>query len=425
MPSFPLSRRAIGFAALPPCCAALLLVVSAHAHARADGGEDGPEWTFGGFGSVGLVHSSERQADYTANVLNPGDAGFSRRWSPNVDSRLGGQIAVDLDDRWSAVLQVVAERSLTASYRPQVEWANVSYQATPDLKVRVGRIALPIFLVGDARKASYALPWVRPPVEMYAGIPVSNSDGIDASYRWRVGGFNNVTQVFYGHTRIKTSDSSEARANALSGLSNTLTSNALTLRASVLTTSLSLDLARPLFDAFRQFGAQGVALADHYDVKAKRGTAGSVGLSYDPGAWFVMTEISRFNAHSFVGDKTAWYASAGYRLGDVTPYATYASTKSNRPTVDAGLPLAGLPAPLAGAARQLNAGLALLLDAVPVQHTVSLGARWDLAPGRALTLQYDRLLPQGGSNGTLRNVQPGFRSGVPAHVVSAMLDFVF
>lgn len=422
MSSFPLSRRAIGFAALPSCCAALLLAVSAHA--RADGDEDGPAWTFGGFGSVGLVHSSERHADYTANVLNPGDAGFSRRWSPNVDSRLGGQVAVDLDDRWSAVLQVVAERSLTASYRPQVEWANVSYQMTPDLKVRVGRIALPMFLVGDSRKASYALPWVRPPVEVYAGMPVSNSDGVDASYRWRLGGGNNVTQVFYGHTRIKTSDSSEARANALSGLSNTLTSNALTLRASVLTTSLDLDLARPLFDAFRQFGAQGAALADRYDVKAKRATVGSIGLSYDPGAWFVMSELARFNAHSFLGDKTAWYVSAGYRLGDVTPYATYGSSKSNG-SAETGLPLAGLPAPLAGAAQQLNAGLGLLLDTVPVQHSVSLGARWDLATGHALKLQYDRLLPQGGSNGTLRNVRPGFRSGVPVHVVSAMFDFVF
>lgn len=423
MPSFPLSRRAIGFAALPPCCAALLLVVSSHA--RADGGADGPEWTFGGFGSAGLVHSSERHADYTANVLNPGDAGFSRRWSPNVDSRVGGQVAVDINERWSAVLQVVAERSLTASYRPQVEWANVSYQVTPDLKVRIGRIALPIFLVGDSRKASYALPWVRPPVEVYAGIPVSNSDGIDASYRWRAGMFNNVTQVFYGHTRVKTSDSSEARANALSGLSNTMTSNALTLRASVLTTTLSLDLARPLFDAFRQFGAQGAVLADRYDVKGKRSTAASIGLAYDPGAWFFMSELSRFNTDSFVGDKTAWYASAGYRLGDMTPFVTYGSSKSNRPTDDAGLAPAGLPAPLAGAAQQLNAGLALLLDAVPVQHSVSLGARWDVLPGRALTLQYDRLLPQGGSNGTLRNVQPGFRSGVPVHVVSALFDFVF
>jgi hypothetical protein len=94
-------------------------------------------------------------------------------------------MALNLDSKWSAVLQLVSERTLRDGYAPVVEWANLQYQVTPDLSVRVGRIALPLFLTGDYRKAGYALPWVRPPVELYGAIPLSNSDGVDASYRWQ------------------------------------------------------------------------------------------------------------------------------------------------------------------------------------------------------------------------------------------------
>jgi hypothetical protein len=384
-----------------------------------------PRWTFGGFGTLGVAHSSDDQADFTANALNPGSAGYSHEWSAGVDSRLGTQVNVDLNSSWSAVLQLVAERTLRNGYAPVVEWANIQYRVTPDLSVRAGRIALPLFLAGDYRKAGYALPWVRPSVELYDTIPISNSDGIDASYRWRAGDANNVTQVFFGRTDLSLTPASRAKARALAGLSNTTTSGALTVRASVMTTELSVDIARELFDGLRQFGPQGVALAGRYDIDAKRAEVAAIGFSYDPGAWFAMGEIGRMNARSFLGDKTAAYLSAGYRHGDLTPYIGYSASRANTPTSVAGLDLAALPPQMAAAGAQLNAGLNLLLATIPEQRSISAGVRWDFAPNYALKLQYDRITPKQGSNGTFINVQPGFRSGQPIAVLSAALDFVF
>ena len=74
----------------------VLAAGAARADSVADAATTAPGWTFGGFGSVGMVHSSNDQADYTANVLKPGGAGYSRVWSPNVDSRLGDSVAPDL-----------------------------------------------------------------------------------------------------------------------------------------------------------------------------------------------------------------------------------------------------------------------------------------------------------------------------------------
>jgi hypothetical protein len=396
----------------------------ARAGEAVDDGEP-PRWTFGGFGTLGVAHSSERAADFTANVLHPGDAGYSRDWSAAVDSRLGMQLGVNLDSAWSAVLQLVSERTLRGGYAPKVEWASMQYQATPDLNLRVGRIALPLFLAGDYRKAGYALPWVRPPMELYGAIPLSNSDGVDASYRWRAGDANNVTQAFIGHTDLSLSPTARAQARALSGLSNTTTTGALTVRASVMTTRLSVDVARELFDGLRAFGPQGAALAARYDVNAVRADVAAVGFNYDPGAWFATGEIGRMNARSYLGDKTAAYLSAGYRVGDATPYLAYSVSHANTPTSTPGLDLAGLPPRQAAAGAQLNLGLNQLLAAIPRQRSVTAGVRWDLCPDYALKLQYDRITPQQGSTGTFINVQPGFRSGRPIAVLSAALDFVF
>jgi hypothetical protein len=384
-----------------------------------------PRWTFGGYGTLGVAHSNEDAADFTANVVNPGDAGHSRAWSPAVDSRIGMQLGVELDSAWSAVLQLVAERRLSGGYAPQVEWANIKYQATPDLSVRVGRIALPVFIVGDYRKAGYALPWVRPPVELYGTIPISSSDGVDASYRWRAGDANNLTQVFFGRTDIAISPNDRAEARSLTGLSNTTTIGALTVRASFLTTELSVGLAHQLFDGLRGFGPRGAALAERYEVNAKRADVATVGFNYDPGAWFVMGEIGRMNARSFLGDKTAAYLSAGYRVDDFTPYVGYAGARANTPTRIAGLDTAALPPQLAVPAARLNAGLNQLLSTVAQQRSFTAGVRWDLHPNYALKMQVDRITPRQGSSGTFINVQPEFRSGRPITVLSAALDFVF
>jgi hypothetical protein len=413
----------------PLACAAVVLLLVA-APAMADDGGDTvggakPVWTFGGYGTLGLAHSNERQADYSANVLTPGSAGYSRSWAADVDSRLGMQLGVELDSRWSAVVQVVSESEREASYRPVVEWANIKYQATPDLSIRLGRIALPLFLAGDYRKASFALPWLRPPVELYSAIPISNSDGIDFSYRWNIDGFNNVTQASFGRADVALGAGARAKARALKGLSNITTSGALTLRASAMETDLSVDIANALFDAFRQFGPQGAALVDRYAIDHKRADVIALGFSYDPGQWFVMGEAARMKAHSFLGDKTAGYLSGGYRFGDLAPYLTLSAVRADMPTSDPGLDTAGLPPQLAGAAAQLNGGLNAVLSSISRQHTATAGLRWDFHANYALTLQYDRVMPETGSTGTLTTVQPGFVPGHAIGVVSVSLDFVF
>ena len=406
---------------------ALLIGLACAASAHADDGMSKPGWSLQGFGSAGAAYSNNADSDYVTSLLKPDGVGASGRWSANLDTRLGVQLNFTANAQWSVVLQVVSEQRLDHSYRPNVEWANVKYQATPDLALRVGRIALPMFLAADYRKVGYAIPWARTPVEVYGRIPLTSSDGIDATYRFNRGALKNVTQGFYGHTRLALVDGGFIEARRTTGFANTTEYGAASVRVSMLTTDLTIatDYIHAFYDGLRQFGPQGAVLAERYTLDHKRVNAVSIGASYDPGRWFVMGELGRMRTRSLLGDTTGLYASAGYRLGDFTPYLTYAHVRANSRTTDPGLNLAGLPPAAAGAGAALNGYLNALLTIVPAQRTISIGTRWDCMTDVALKLQLDHATTLAGSRGTFSNVQPGFRSGRTVNIASAVLDFVF
>lgn len=166
---------------------------------------------------------------------------------------------------------------------------------------------------------------------------------------------------------------------------------------------------------YRQFGPQGRALADKYSTDDKPFNFRSIGASYDPGKWFLISELGQVNAHSAYGKREAWYVSGGYRLGQFTPYISWPreNAKSNRSAP-------GLPG-----AVSLNAALNEFLNDALVQKTVSIGTRWDFAKNAAIKLQCDFTDVGHGPFGTLAYRQPGFMPGGKFNVISVVLDFVF
>jgi predicted porin len=386
-----------------------------------------PIISFSGFGTAGMAHSTERQADYTNSPLTkPNGAGYSHNWSPDVDSRLGLQLTANVTAQLSAVLQVISQHRYDNTYTPLVEWANLKYAFTPDFSVRVGRIAMPTFLVGDYRNVGYALPWVRPPVELYGQmVPITNSDGIDASYRMRFGQVTNTLQLSYGKDVIHSPDSAQSSTvDDLFGIFNTVSYGPATLRVSYQKAKVTLGSINPFFNLFRQFGPAGVIIADKHVAVDKPISFLTAGASYEPGNWFLMGEWGRSQTSMFIGTQSAWYVSGGYRFGTLTPYATYSSSKKINNSTDAGLDLALLPPFFQGNATRLNAGLSTLLNPM-TGTTLSVGTRWDFKSNMALKLQLDRINLDPNSSGALINLQPGFRPGGKFHVISATVDFVF
>ena len=387
-----------------------------------------PSLSISGYGSVGMLHSSEREADYIVDVFKPGGAGHSRAVSFDADSRLGLQMDAQLTPRLSATVQVISEQRYDNTYTPKVEWANLKYRIMPDLAIKAGRVVLPIFMVTDSRRVGYANPWARPPVEMYGLVPVTHNDGVDVIWRSAAGAMTNVLQITAGQSKTRFPTSSGAvglvDVRRIVSVNDAIEFGAATVRAIYGRASLTIDTFDPLIDPFRQFGAQGNAIADRYQLKDRRVSFIGAGASYDPGPWFVMSEAASFETDSLLGTRRSWYVSGGARFAKWTPYATFARI-SGSPTSDPGLTVTGLPPNVAPVAIALNAALNRQLNLQPRQHTTSVGVRWDAFKNAAVKLQLDWVRTGSGSTGTFGNIQPSFRPGSSSRVTSAVVDFVF
>lgn len=406
---------------------AIVLVVSSGSAGVACAADSTPSmFSFSGFGTLGAVHSSEDQADFVASYFKPNGAGFTHAWSTDVDSLLGGQVLARFTPQLSAVVQVISEQLYDNTYRPHLEWANLKYQVTPEFSLRVGRIVLPGFMVSDTLNVGYSNPWVRPPVEIYTLVPITHSDGMDVSYDVHLGDFVHRLTGSYGKNDqpLPPNPGGTAHVTNLWLLSDTVEYGAASAHVSYQSAHLSVPSLYGLFDAFRDFGPQGVALAERYEPIDKVARFIGLGAQYDPERWFVMGEWGNIDFHSSIGDSTAWYVSSGYRWARLTPYLTYSTVKVNSNTSDPGLTLSGLPPSLAGTAMALNAGLNTLLGSDAHQRTLSLGVRWDVLRNADIKLQCDHTRLGIGSQGDLINLQPGFRPGGTVNLISATVDFV-
>ncbi len=394
-------------------------------------------FSFRGFGTLGVAHSSEENADFRGGLFQPEGAGYTHEWDMRPDSRIAGQISAKFNDKLSAVVQAVSQYQHDGTFKPQIEWANIKYQVTPEIEVRVGRIALPNFMISESRFVGYANPEVRPPQELYFVASITSNDGIDSSYSFSAGNVTNTVRAFYGSSEIDMPTGS-IEADDTWGLNYTAQFGAATMRAGYVDMTLQIDVpsSDPLFAGLNGLGsmlsgfgytAEGsaaLALANKYRLEDMNVSFLSVGASYDPGAWFVNAEGLQFGGDGFLTDARAAYVTAGYRVRSFTPYVSLATLKADIP-FEPGIPTAGLPDAFAGGAAGLNAGLNTTLSKFNAsQSTIAAGLRWDFHRSAALKVQYEQVDLGNDSAGRMANTQPGFVPGSKFDVISIAIDFI-
>jgi hypothetical protein len=241
-------------------------------------------------------------------------------------------------------------------------------------------------------------------------LSITSSDGVDATWRTQIAGANHAVQAFYGNSTVKFGGGG-AKSKPSWGLNDTVEIGSLTLRAGY--NSLKIDLnvpsVQPLLDAANLYGMP--EIANKYRLNGLPTSALALGANYDPGNWFVMGEYVDYKGSGFLSDARAWYISAGYRFGSLTPYLTRSSSKA---AIDAETGAGPLNTAFTGTLYAFNS----------TQDTSSIGLRWDAMKNLALKAQFDRVTTGSQSNGRL-HAYPGFVQGSSISLVTVAADFVF
>ena len=403
---------------LNPLLAAALMgggtLASTAAHADATSWD--PSWAFSGFGTLGYVQTNTDEALYSG----PGQAlGASKDGTLGVDSKIGGQVNAKINNVFSGTVQALSERNGKGNFKPQIEWAFLKAQVTPELSVRAGRIGSPMFAVSDFRNIGYSNLWLRTPQDVYGQIGFSHFDGADAIYQASVGSTTLTGQVFYGDTNA-TNDGTPVHVRNQIGLNLTAEfDGGITLRVGRVQGKLSLDSSAldGLVTILKSVPVAGFSEAgNQFSVHDKDASFTGVGIAFDHGNWVGGVEYTKRKTSSYVSSTTGWAATGGYRVGKFTPYVVVSQIKVDSTNVDTA-PLAAVPS-LAAAVDSTLAGQNV------AQKTDSLGVRWDVYKNIDIKAQYDRIKVGDGAKGFFNDAKPGF-GGTTVSVYSVALDFVF
>lgn len=324
----------------------------------AQAGQLDPNINISGFGSVAVNHASN-------------DSGFFQDTDQGLDfksdSLFGLKFDFEINDKAEASIQLLSKGS--EDWSTDIEWAYIGYAITPSVKVRGGKLRLPLFIYSDFLDARFSLPWVRPPQEVYSVIPTSSYTGGELNYEKAIGDFNFNAQLFLGEAEPENLVAgAESELSELRGVTLSLAGESLTFRASYAKATVDLTLENT-----------STVAAGMYE-----GNASFIGLGalYDDGSWLLVAEAVQAQVDTLdISDISSAYLTAGRKMGDLMPYVTLAKARNS----------SDFPDPLTQQ----------FFDSK--RQSVSLGLRWDLARGMSLKSEVSHLFEFEGSSGLLRH----------------------
>ncbi len=350
-------------------------------------------WDFSGFGTLGV--GKLNRSDFAM-----GEADSS--WDFDNDTRIGIQLQGNLAERLSFTTQISSSGLALGddeSYDPQLQWLFLTYQASPDLQLRLGRMRSSHYIYSGTRDVGYSYPWARPPIDVYAYLlqPLSNIDGADLLYTLDMPNDLELDiQVFAGQVDGTVRDV-YVDASPTYGTSLTLRSLDWLIRYSfhIEHTDISSDAFQSVIDTyeslgesldpiFSEIGASLYADGTNYQYHA-------IGGQWEHNRWGVIAEKYWIRApeEGFSNGSDGWYLSVLYHLEQLTPYivvSAYDNTlnKETLPLIDEAL--ANYPAP------PYPADIGLLLSGTKEviqsfkaqQRSYTVGMRYDFMPNWCL-----------------------------------------
>ncbi|MFT3856142.1 MAG: porin [Aquabacterium sp.] len=304
-----------------------------------------------GYGTLAGTVTDEGEREFRPSMNHA--IGASHGMDFFGDSKLGLQGVANFGNGFSVTGQLLGQRRRVddaprsnEDFNVGFEWLFAQYSPTANIDIRAGRVVLPAFMISDSRNVGYSQPWLRAPLSVYAGMPLSNLDGGQLNLRIPMSSAILTLQPSYGRSSYNISSGTPTgvlvikdRSKWVAGLNASLEMGDWLFRAGQVrsrTPDLSLDLLGPLTAPLS------------YNMKDTFTTAG---LQFDNGSAVVMAEWTKrkmsdlpvngglsggeepfYQGSGYAGRplaKTdAFYVGAGWRFGSVLPMLTYGRTRN-------------------------------------------------------------------------------------------------
>jgi len=371
-----------------------------------------------GFGTLGISHLSNKNADFATNA-QPNGPGRSKNIDFGLDSRLGLQLDYALTDHTTLTIQTVSERNADKAFTPYLSLANLRQQFDNGLTIRIGRTQPTTYLSAEYRLANYANPWVRPPVSVYGLTPLIAQEAIDVSYPLATD-----YGIFTGWVGLNRFDFDASRNNA-SGTDpvkgrkgrnigfkwqqGSWTAKFGWSKNNVTYESPSAKAAIAGIRLFDPVAANTLAISDA-PVEII-----SAGLIFEDDDWLMMAEWGERKSDSALPNSWGAYLTLGKHVGIVLPYFTLQRRQTSGSSFTSSNAFANSIIDQLFAAQDYS------------DWSVSFGMSYPISKNSLLKFQIDCIKPDKNSYGPYINQSSSYDLSHPSTdtLISLNLDFVF
>ena len=391
--------------------------------------DDNKPFSISGFGTIGVVHSNNRDVDIVRDLTQNTGVGYTRQTDFGVDSNFGIQINKSINDNLDGAVQLISKRSPNG-FEPEVTWAYARYMPNDDIKLRAGRLGFDVYLLADSRNVAYTYQWVRPPIDFFGSLIISYFDGADMVISKPLGDGILRAKVFAGIAREKTftGDPGEFlslnHSSLFGGHIEYQSQNWIyRIGYSELKFKNEYPPLQALLDTLRDSDLNSLipgaaSLGNELSMEGKKFKYLSAGVAYDQGPLQAQLMLNQLSSESLLfPTNRAAYFTVGYRLNQWTPYATISASRPSNHHSKNRLPFGVSPAGDV-LATGFNQAVANQFNN---QTTLSLGLRYDLTEKSNVKLQFDRIKSK--EYLLIRNNQAGWNGR--ADLISLAYNFIF
>lgn len=392
-----------------------------------------------GFATFGVARFSDAQTGVVSEYRQRKPVADD--WSADLDSVVGGQVEWRLGAHDQLVGQVVARAG--RGWRAEPSLAFWQHARDDGLRLRLGRLAAPIFRDSEILNVGYASITMRPPLPVYARInAISYLDGGEIAWRGDIGAFEADIAVHAGSMGYRHRPYRQGVADIdiaihdLRGIAVNLRHGGWSARLSqtqaghYARSSSSVDALDAALAAMSANlaamgrGAQSAAL-DVYRTAGGAPRYTSFALGWVDPDWRVDAEATQSTTGSpTVGDTAAWQLTVAHIFGRATPYVFVSGQTIRQPPLDAvAFAAVGIPAVDAGLAALRGGIEASRRDADMGMRSAGIGLRYDLRENVALKFQVERL--RYNTVTTSVSGTPPAEGGASGLLVGAAIEFVF
>jgi hypothetical protein len=322
-------------------------------------------------------------ANFTGGIASSEDTlyGFEDSIDFANQSLFGLQVSGDVSENVTATGQIVTRGS--DDFSANFEWAYLTYAATENTSISIGRLRMPLFRYSSSLDVAYSYHWVVAPASVYE-VAFNNIDGIRMDYTGYSGDWEYGLQFVAGNVNNEFTlggQPGELTINNVALISGDLAYENWKFRGVYAAGKVTFDI--PALDApFNQLGQISSSLESKLQAVDDTGVFYGASIEYDTFNWFVAGEYTVIEIEdSFYPQEESYYLTAGIRAGKWTPFISYEKSDINREPKFVG-DIAAFPAPLQVPLTQLVVGIQQ--GATTEDSAISVGIRYDLSTSIAL-----------------------------------------